>query len=461
MALTQLYTAVAGHVITAARWNNEFGNIYNNGASLVFPLTGAVSFGSVGITSVGSFTLSLSNAVLAGTTDIGLLINGSLPTGGAKGVEIALVTVPATGESSYGLNVIPTLTEFSAGVHALLAGINVAPVVTAGAGTTTTLASIATGALTAQAGTTNAAAVYIGSAPTGATNNYALWVDNGNVQFDGNLAVSGNVTITGSIGVEGVLTQAGNIFGLRLSNNVGDATNDIDIAVGEATSVNATPASRIRMVLASALTKRLDASWVTGTNQGGLSSSLAIANTTYHVHLIRVAGVDDIGFDTSATATNLITDHGATSYRRIGSIVRAGAAIRAFVQTGDYFRWSAPVSDYVASSPGASAVTRTLTVPLGLEVFPLHVFRATSSGVGGVTQHLVTSLDETDTAPSITLFTINLLSDASSAQAAGTYLNGIKTNTSGQIRTRASSAAGTIVHDGVTFGWIDTRGRDA
>lgn len=30
MAITQLYTAVAGDVITAARWNNEFGNIYNN-----------------------------------------------------------------------------------------------------------------------------------------------------------------------------------------------------------------------------------------------------------------------------------------------------------------------------------------------------------------------------------------------------------------------------------------------
>ena len=30
MPITQQYTAVAGDVITAARWNNEFGNIYNN-----------------------------------------------------------------------------------------------------------------------------------------------------------------------------------------------------------------------------------------------------------------------------------------------------------------------------------------------------------------------------------------------------------------------------------------------
>lgn len=35
MAITQIYTAVAGDVITAARWNNEFGNIYNNLTSLL------------------------------------------------------------------------------------------------------------------------------------------------------------------------------------------------------------------------------------------------------------------------------------------------------------------------------------------------------------------------------------------------------------------------------------------
>lgn len=30
MAITQIYTAIAGDTITAARWNNEFGNVYNN-----------------------------------------------------------------------------------------------------------------------------------------------------------------------------------------------------------------------------------------------------------------------------------------------------------------------------------------------------------------------------------------------------------------------------------------------
>lgn len=35
MAITQIYTAIPGDLITAARWNNEFGNVYNNFGALV------------------------------------------------------------------------------------------------------------------------------------------------------------------------------------------------------------------------------------------------------------------------------------------------------------------------------------------------------------------------------------------------------------------------------------------
>ena len=61
MALSQIYTAVSGAVITAARWNNEFGNIYGNGTDVAFPLTKAISFNgftmtydAVGVTTIGS-----------------------------------------------------------------------------------------------------------------------------------------------------------------------------------------------------------------------------------------------------------------------------------------------------------------------------------------------------------------------------------------------------------------------
>jgi hypothetical protein len=58
------------------------------------------------------------------------------------------------------------------------------------------------------------------------------------------------------------------ISGLTYSNNGSDATNDIDIAAGRA--MDATGAHI--MVLAATLTKRLDAAWSVGTNQGGLDT---------------------------------------------------------------------------------------------------------------------------------------------------------------------------------------------
>ena len=199
MALSQLYTAITGDVITAARWNNEFGNIYSNALSLISPLTGTLNANSNNITNVVNLSFAASGSITgtcqintttvgpysfgaASNADVGFLISGAQATGTAMGVQISTTTVPATGESSYGLNVIPTLTEFSSGVHALLAGINIALTVTAGVGTVTTLAGLAIGALTAQTGTTNAAALYISAAPTGATNNYAIWIDSGNIR---------------------------------------------------------------------------------------------------------------------------------------------------------------------------------------------------------------------------------------------------------------------------------------
>ena len=83
MSLTQIYSAVPGHVITAARWNNEFGNIYSNGTDLAFPLTKAVSLagwaltldaaGATSIQSTASQGLAYTPGAKAGTPSI----NGS------------------------------------------------------------------------------------------------------------------------------------------------------------------------------------------------------------------------------------------------------------------------------------------------------------------------------------------------------------------------------------------------
>src|SRR5581483_1592479 len=72
------------------------------------------------------------------------------------------------------------------------------------------------------------------------------------------------------------------LAGLTLANNVGDANNDIDVAVGVARSDD--DAANIK--LAAPMTKQLDALWVAGTNQGGLDAGGKNPNTWYHVFVI-------------------------------------------------------------------------------------------------------------------------------------------------------------------------------
>ena len=157
----------------------------------------------------------------------------------------------------------------------------------------------------------------------------------------------------------------GFLSGLEMSNGT-DSDHDIDFTAGECRG-----ADDDEDITLAAFTKQIDATWVAGSAAGGLSSSLtAPVNTTwYHVHAIVVGGSADIGFDTSITAANLIADHSATAYRRIGSVLTDGSAnIIAFIQHGDLFDWDVPVADVNANDPGATVVTVAFTVPTGLQI---------------------------------------------------------------------------------------------
>lgn len=152
-------------------------------------------------------------------------------------------------------------------------------------------------------------------------------------------------------------SRAGYLYGLTVANNTTDATNDLDIAAGSCLSTdNTTIANRVVLTLSTALVKRLDATWVTGTNQGGRASSAALADGTWHVYMIRVAGVDDVGFDTSTTGANLVTDHGATHVRRIASVPRIAGAWQQFVQRDDTFLLKTIVSVTGGLNPGTAEV---------------------------------------------------------------------------------------------------------
>jgi hypothetical protein len=241
------------------------------------------------------------------------------------------------------------------------------------------------------------------------------------------------------------------IHGNTLSNNGSDAVNDIDVTAGGcADTTNA------YWMVGGAITKRLDASWAVGTNQGGLDTG-AVANGTYHVWRIARSdtGVVDVLFSLSASAPTMPTNYDYK--RRIGSIVRAGATILAFTQDGDYFRLSTAVKDVETTNPGASAVTATLaSCPTGINIQALFnvVIAVPSTSARGY----FSDLASTDAAPSQTAAPgYNVLALTSMGEG-GAQLQ-IRTNTSAQIRYRLSASDASTVIRLFTLGWIDGRGK--
>lgn len=239
------------------------------------------------------------------------------------------------------------------------------------------------------------------------------------------------------------------LAGLGMANNSGDATNDIDFSVGEARdSTNVT-----NLVAATAMTKQLDVAWAAGSAAGGRMSAAGIANTTYHCYVIRKDsdGTCDFGFDTSPTAPTMPS--GYTYFRRIGSIIRSGGAIKAFTQTGDLVTWkvaAADVTSVVGSTANRTAVTVTAP-PSTIVIGSIFVNAAAETNYV-----LVTDIADTDTAPSASAFTgVTLNANASAVASAVEF----------QCKTSATSTIGTRfgvanTYNMVTKGYIDRRGRD-
>lgn len=260
--------------------------------------------------------------------------------------------------------------------------------------------------------------------------------------------------------------QKGYLYGLTLSNNATDATNDIDITTGEATDST----GAVVMKLTSALTKQLDAGWAAGTGTGMRNSAAAIANGTYHIYLVAKANgaAADIYAHTSQLASVAVgalqVETGGADYlyaRRLGAIQRVSGAILAFVQHGDQFRLKTPILDTNATNPGTSAVLRSLSVPNAINVIAqVNAQLVVTSGDAINSSCYLSDPDQADLAPSLTaapLSTIQGLLQTSSFAAV--FSGGVRTDTSGRIRSRLSGSAANTVLRIATIGWDDHRGR--
>lgn len=124
----------------------------------------------------------------------------------------------------------------------------------------------------------------------------------------------------------------GTLFGLSMLNNGTDVTNDIDFATGKCR--DCTDAADLSAT--TAMTKRLDATWVAGTAAGGLDQG-SIANATYHCHAIKKDSDSSIDFifslshDRSATITVTIASPGVVTWTNHGLV--AGSTVK-FSTTG-------------------------------------------------------------------------------------------------------------------------------
>lgn len=251
----------------------------------------------------------------------------------------------------------------------------------------------------------------------------------------------------------------GYIDGCKIANGT-DTTNDINVSAGQCLDSTNT----VIITVATMAGKQLDANWAPGANAGMRNSGAGIANTTYHIYAVaKVDGTQDIYAHTSTTVATVITalqaESGGASYvyaRRIASIVRSGATILQFVQNGDYFEWVTTIVDFTATAPGTAAVSKTLTVPIGIIVRALMNLH-TNCGAGAIPNFYVSSLAQTDESPSVTINTLML---AFASDFASCYAE-VTTNTSGQIRTRVSASDANVVISGQTLGWIDARGRNS
>lgn len=277
--------------------------------------------------------------------------------------------------------------------------------------------------------------VTAGDTIDGVTANVTLAPKSG-VIVQTNAAANGYVTV-GAAQPLGLGVPRGYISGLTYSNNVGDATNDLDIAVGEAAD-----GSNLRVIkLASALTKQSDAAWAVGTNAGGLDTG-AVGNSDYYIWLIQRSdtGVVDVLYSLSSTAPTMPANYDFK--RLIGWFKRVGATIVAFHTYeaeggGLEMNWDVPTLDVNLANTLTTA-RRTDAVKVPLNFSTTANLNVVVSDAGGAVINICCP-DQTDAAPSTTVAPLSNLSITVGGQVFNSLMV-IRTSAAGLIAARATAA---------------------
>lgn len=167
----------------------------------------------------------------------------------------------------------------------------------------------------------------------------------------------------------------GDISGLTLSNNVADATNDIDWAAGVVAD-----STGKRSLFHTAGTTQLDVAY--GTGNGGRFDN-AISDGWWHGYVISNGVTVSRGFSKTFGTPIAETNYppGYDIYRYVGSIHRNSGVIRPFRQNGDFFIWGTAISERNSTAALADQLF-TITIPLGIRTIPLLSFGLQQNAAG-------------------------------------------------------------------------------
>ncbi len=247
----------------------------------------------------------------------------------------------------------------------------------------------------------------------------------------------------------------GYLNGYTLSNSTINVSKGLDISAGlcAGTGTNAS------MSLATAMGKRIDVNWVAGGTTavpaGGFPSGISLTTSTWYAvfAISTAAGVVDVGFDSSLTATNLLADAtGYVNYRRIGWVYYNGSSvIEQFFQNGDVFTFeTVQLAKTTATVSTVGAPVVVLAPPETLA--KLNVLFYTNQN--STQYYILTENRQSNTSPSL------LYSNLNSNGGTGTYwVNQADfermTDSSSAIRERATSGFTRIM----SIGWTDNRNR--
>ena len=149
---------------------------------------------------------------------------------------------------------------------------------------------------------------------------------------------------------------------ITIANNATDANNDIDFSAGNAPLDDGSG----QVILSSTMVKRLDASWVAGTNQGGLFSGTKANSTKYYLFAITNGTINDAGFDSSATGANIPSGYKG-SYRGMVKTDSSGN-ILAFKQTGNKFLLASQITEFSGTVASTYTNLTSTNVPLKSEI---------------------------------------------------------------------------------------------